>query len=79
MEETIEQFDFNAMPVPSPVPVPIPVKEETSIPKPKPVPALSEGKTNVVTAPVPAVSTIIPGIATLQRPFRLRFGLRNKM
>jgi hypothetical protein len=85
MEETTETFDFSAAPAPSPVPeevvaAPAPVSEPVAVVEevaaaPAPV---SE---TVVAAPVSVRPTFLPGVPTppsASKPFKLRFGLRNK-
>ena len=83
MEESRETFDFTAVPAPSPETKPL--VEEVVVPEPAPAPAPAPPP-----APAPAPEpTPSPGIAYTTypvfaspspvRPFRLRFGLRNKM
>lgn len=71
-------------PAPSPTPVPEPaVEEETPAPPPVSEPPVEEETPLAAPAPAPApvaaYSRILPGVPTPTRPFRLRFGLRNKM
>jgi hypothetical protein len=77
MEETTEVFDFSAVaaPSPSPSPAPEPVVEEVLVPAPETEPVVVEE----VVVPAPARPTFLPGVPTPTKPFRLRFGLRNKM
>lgn len=63
MEETVKTFDFSAAPAPSPVP-------DVIVAAPAPGPA-----------PVPVRPKFLPGVPTplsTSKPFKLRFGIRNK-
>jgi len=83
MEETSEPFDFSALPAPVVVeeeekvvvPAPVVVEEEKIL-----VPDLGHVSNLVETVVPPArTSLILPGVPTPSRPFKLRFGLRNKL
>jgi hypothetical protein len=80
--------------VPEPVPEPEPVvveEEKVVVPEPEPVPVVVEEEKVVIPEPEPVVieeekvvvpprtSLILPGVPTPSRPFKLRFGLRNKL
>lgn len=77
MEETVETFDFSAAPAPSPVPEVVP-EEVAAAPAPAPVAVVVE---EVAAAPAPVRPKFLPGVPTppsTSKPFKLRFGLRNK-
>lgn len=79
MEETVETFDFSAAPAPSPVPEVVPEEVAAArVPAPAPVAAVVE---EVAAAPAPVRPKFLPGVPTppsTSKPFKLRFGLRNK-
>jgi hypothetical protein len=81
MEETTETFDFAAVPPPSPVPAPaVVILEEEKVVVPEPVPAPAPAPVVVEKVVPPAVTRLIlPGVPSPTKPFKLRFGLRNKM
>ena len=66
MEDVPEEFDFTAVPAPAPT-VTVVHAEEAVV-----------AQVEKVTPPTP-LPIILPGVPSPTRPFKLRFGLRNKM
>ena len=87
-EETPASFDFTAVPAPAPSPAldvepaTAPVIVEEAVSEPAPVPVVVEevvSEPAPAPAPVPVTRLILPGVPSPTKPFKLRFGFRNKM
>ena len=81
--EAVPVVEEEKVVVPEPTPIPVAVEEEKVVVVPEPLlfpaPVFIQEENRVVSPPTAVRPIILPGVPTPSRPFKLRFGLRNKM